>query len=315
MGNVADGITNLADANATFVSDAGKIFGQVDTNGLWEQMTNQVPTDGQSMELVLTDDLSTVNLWTAGESKRYQGSRAYKVRYEMETYDASKTLSRKEVDYDKSGSVSMQLTQFLERNRSFLNKVVMDKFLTQPVGYDGVALISASHPNGVAGATQSNLTASALSHTTYNAGIAAMQLLQKENEEYFDFRPTALVVPPGLERTAKEIAVSESRVFPFDNTGVEAAVAVVGAVTIPNVMSGLQVFVDKRMTAGDWIMLDLSAPGIRPWYASIPRGPEAITATDMDSSPRMDLDMYAWSIEADVIQGPGHWQCIYGKLT
>lgn len=319
MPDIADFETHLADANTTFKADFDAIFGQAETQpGSWALITETgIPVDGETLKLVLEDDLSEVREWHEGEDKRYEGARSYSVAYEMKTFYAAKELPRKRIAYDKSGATSRMLTRFLQRNQGMINKIVWDKLLTNPVGYDGVALLSTAHPNAPGGGTQSNKTTDALSHTSYRAARAAQKQFRMENGEYLEgLDANLLIVNPDDEDIAAEVIKASQRPVAVNNTGAEATSGVVAVTTIDNVFAGaVNIVLEPRLTAGDWLLACTRIAGVRPWCLTFGREIEEIVADAMNDSERRRRDVLQWALETDLVQGPGYWQSIYGKLS
>lgn len=315
MANIA-GKDNLDAANTVFVTEFGDVFGEVG-EGIWPMLVEEVQLDGLSMELILEDDLSEVREWVEGETKKYDGERAYSVAYSTKTHYMAKELPRKRVTLDKTGATGQSLRRFLQRARPMLDKVVMDRLTSNPTGYDGVSLISASHPNGPNGTTQSNSTSNPISDSEFESGIAAMRSLQRENGDYYDMSPTHLIVHPDDERRARELAQADERPVAVGDDGTvnPGGSNGTGAAAITNVYRGIvDVLVSPRLTSGDWLLADLGKPGIRPWIIGFARRPEPIEADSMDDSERRNRDVFQWAIETDLAHGPGHWQCLYGRL-
>ena len=283
--------------------------------GFYQQLAENLgPSTATKLEVGYVDDLGPIRTLQPGESRMYDGGRAYSTTYEMETLYLSMEMTRRQFEYDHSGRIGRMMSQFVARAAlMWENKVWESIQANSLLGPDGVALISAAHPNGPAGATQSNSTTSVLSHATYRAGRAAMQSFQKENGEYLGMAGTHLYVHPDEEPIAKEITGAD-RPFSIDNTGAEATASVVASTTIGNVFQGdVVVVVTSRMASGDWLIVDQSKPGVRPWVVSIGEDPKVHAPSEDDEALRQ-RDMLQWFIQGDLIQGPGHWQSIYGRI-
>ncbi|MBY9081202.1 Mu-like prophage major head subunit gpT family protein [Paenibacillus sp. HN-1] len=75
--------------------------------------------------------------------------------------------------------------------------------------YDGVPLISASHPNrGAQGGTQSNLASGPLNDTNLKAGIVLFRTQKDEGGKQIMQRPSKLVINQALQFTAAEVIQS-----------------------------------------------------------------------------------------------------------
>lgn len=315
MPNTIDWKDNFQEANTNFVEEAANVFGEVIQELSWPTIAEQFPIDGQRLELVLEDDLSEVREQVPGETRTLDGERSYSVAYDVVTKYMAKELGRLRVQADRSGVTGQSLQRFLQRGALMIEKVVWDKLNTNPTGYDGVSLISASHPNGPSG-TQSNSTSNAFSDAEADAGVAAMRSLQRENGDYYGVVPSHLYVHPDEERAAREWAEADQRVVGYDASGnKDPGSSEAFGSSITNVYQGRHtVVVTPYLTSGNWLLCDLTKAGIRPWGVGFFREPEAIPATDMDDRERRLRDVFQWFIESDLAHGPLHWQTIYGRL-
>jgi phage major head subunit gpT-like protein len=256
------------------------------------------------------------------EGKIFGGYRGYAYSLPFRSWSVNKSLKRKTVEYGSEavGRAAKRFSQWASDR--FYDKLLHDALFlasgTGPLGFDGVRLFSASHPNGAAGATQSNTTSSALSASTFDAAMQAMRSFRQENGESFEVEPTHLVVGPKLWRTACEIAKSDVRLVAVDNSGAESGTRVAAA-AIPNVLAGVvQVVLDRRMPLGStqddyWYLMDLSRES-KPLVIVEHRAPVLLSKIDMNDDNRFFRDEYLWSIEADLSPGAGAWPLIYGGI-
>lgn len=87
------------------------------------------------------------------------------------------------------------------------------------LGYDGVALFSASHPNrGTGSGTQSNVaSAAALADATLKSALIAMRKQKNESGQLINAKADQLIVPDDLEFTALELTTSALKTGTTDN--------------------------------------------------------------------------------------------------
>jgi phage major head subunit gpT-like protein len=241
--------------------------------------------------------------------------RAYTFMTRMKPKQATLEFKRKEFAYDKLGVTLKKVQAFFQGARWNYDKHMHEKYASAsgagPTGYDGVALISASHPHGPAGATQSNsASTTVLSHSALVTYDAVMRLFRKENGESYGMTPSHLMVGANNAVKAKEL-LGIDRLLPFANTGIEAAAAVVGGVAKTNPFDGaMQLIVNQRETGYHWSILDLTKPGIRPFVMQENRFPEALSLDSMTDAPRWQRDVFQYSLEGDFEGDAGHWQSI-----
>ena len=312
MANVADFTSKLEAANTGY-SDTIDAIGDV-FPGTFNLFSEDVGApNGEKVNIGYTEDLGQVRVMYPGQSRMFDGMRAFGAEYEVEEIYTAHTLSRMRVDYDSSERIARGLKRAAQRGADIVETKLWETLAANTkVGVDGVALISTSHSSGAL--TQSNLTTTALGHVSYRAGKAAMRNLVRENLQPYNMMPTHLFVPPGLEDVALEVT-GANRAFSINNTGTEATSSVVATTTIENVYQGdTTVVVTPRMTAGTWLLFDLSKPGVRPWAHSFGKMPQPLMPDPHDESVKK-LAMLEYILSGDIAQGPAHWQSAYGKIA
>lgn len=89
------------------------------------------------------------------------------------------------------------------------SSVLNNAFSASFVGGDGVALCSDSHPNGpeVSGTQDNNFTLT-LSDANLETIRLAMQAFKDDKGNLLNVNPNAIIVPPQLEKTARQIIMS-----------------------------------------------------------------------------------------------------------
>lgn len=268
--------------------------------------------DAEKMEVGYTDDLSEFRELMDGEERTYDGARAYSATYSTQIISKAFELPVGRVLGDLSGRIADMVAAAGQDVPNLPEVKIWEKMLANTVlGPDGVALFSASHPNGASGATQSNLVASALSQSTFRTALNAMRSYRSENGRYLNVTPTHLFVAQSYEQVAKEI-LGTDRVVAVSNAGAPDATSnVVGATTIPSATSNaVQLVVVPRMTG--WCVMDLSKAG-KPWvYKISPVESSSATATDESWKQK---NLARWYSQQRLVQGPGHWQLAYRSTT
>ena len=282
--------------------------------------TDTYSTGSETDELVFVTFLNTVREWLG--AKEYGNFEAFKQSISLTTYEDSFGLSRRLVDYDSSGAATGRAIQqkIVSARQNSDDKLVFDSLVSNsgggPTGFDGVSLINDSHSLG--GSTYDNKTTSALSVSTFNDAIVAMQGFKAANGEPLNIFPTTLVVGPKLRKLAFDIAQNAERVAAVDASGDEGGTSIAAA-TIPNVFRGdnIDVIVSPRLTGtydDYWYLMDLSKTD-KPMLMKSEREWELIDKTDMRDDDRFNKDMYVWSIEADKKVAAGAWPLIYGGIV
>jgi phage major head subunit gpT-like protein len=288
--------------------------------GPWNELALVVPTDSVLNETNVFGAMPVVREWIG--QKQYQSRRAYTQTVRIKKYEQSTVLDRLDVQADRTGQIGRHIQQFVQSaNETIYDKVVHDVAFSNsgngPTGYDGVALLSGSHPHAAAGGTSSNLSSTALSFAQFDAVMQACAALKLENGEPMGIMYDTLIVGPKLQKIAKEITQSNERIIAVANDGLEAGTRVAAA-SIPNVFGGgqLKLIVDPRLTGtqDDYYYFIDSSKSAKPFVLYEFRAPEAIDQFAMDSEGRFNFDEMRMSVEADFAVAAGAWQTIYGGV-
>ncbi len=160
--------------------------------------------------------------------------------------------------------------------------------------YDGVALISASHPDAVGG-TQSNVSAADISVAALKAAFENFTSLTTDRGMHISLMPTMLVIPPGNWWTVQEILGA-----PYLSSGSQ------GTYT-PNVTGqmGLTPYMYTHLTDHDSWYLMLKHPMGAKFYWR--RKPDPTSGDDL----RAQIAWYG--ITARFSAGVIDWRWIYGS--
>jgi len=308
--SIANFETKLRAANTVYSSAFDALRG--DYPGTYQLFSEDMQgIDGVSLNIGYTENLGVTRVLKAGESRQYDGLVARSTTYDLETIYRAHQLERKAVKYDPSGRVGKSVSQFASEQIEMVDRYIWAALKSNTVlGPDGVALISASHPTGEG--TQSNTTATALGHSSYRAGKAAMRGFTRENGDALSMVPTHLFVPVTSEDVAKEVTGADKPVA-VDNSGAESGTRI-GVTTIKNVYQGdSTAIVTPLMAAGTWLLMDLSGSA-RPWAHGFGEKPTH-NAPDAGSEALRNTDMLEYFLQGDICQGPANWQTIYGKIS
>jgi phage major head subunit gpT-like protein len=279
-----------------------KAYGAVPV--IYTDFTTEIPS-GKAEE---------VYAWLGGlpELKEWKDEKAPKALLEHgftiknKDYEATISVNRNALADDQYGQITVRVQQLGASARKGFDKeaarIVEAGHST--VCYDGQNFFDTDHSEGTSG-TQSNYSSSglALSSTNIKTIITAMRGLKDDTGQLAGINPTHIMVPTGLEFTAKEI---------FDPTFVNVT-------TDPSkaTLNGLlKVIVNPYLAnAGTvansaYYVLDLSQP-VKPFVF---QNRENITfmALDKPDSPAnfMRKEMY-YGVEARFAFGYGDWKLAY----
>lgn len=311
------GQLSLEAANTAFLAKADEVFSGA-PEGPWAMLTEVVPCDGQTLEIDAMGPTPAV-LEIVG-SRRFGSLRAYARREAVKNYGPpALEFSRLQIEKDKTGLLNRRLQNYVSSVGQFWDKPVMDKFLANPTGLDGVALLSASHPYASGGGTWDNKVEEGLSPSAFATGIAAMASLLLENGEPGGFYPTHLIVGPSNQKLAFDLCQNAQRVVPISASGVEAYSSALAAASVPNWIAGqITPVISSRMVgtyASGWLLMDLSRAGVRPMILGEAIAPSAFIANEPGSEPMLQRSSIAYYIEGYGAPGGFLPHCIYGSMT
>lgn len=309
----------LDNASTAFKTFGDEIFGK-SLPGVFSRYTDVMPTDSKTVEHDVIEAFPVVREWTG--AKQFGDAQAASQTITLKTYERSFKIKRLDLLTDRTGATAKRMQSFLNDTASIYDKLAHEALIANATGYDGAALLSASHPRGPSG-NQSNTSATALSHAQFEAAMVAGAGLRDVNGEPLGISYSLLRVGPKLAALAREITGSNERIISVANDGLEAGTRVAAAAG-PNAR-GLQVFsggsvdvvVDPRLvgTYDDYYYLVDTSRGVMPIVGYEFRAPEAIAQDQMTAEGRFLSDEFRYSVECDVAFAPGAWQVIYGGIV
>lgn len=288
--------------------------------GVSDMFTERYSTGSELDELVFATFLNTVREWLG--AREYGNFEAFNQSVKLTTFEDTFSLPRKSVDYDTSGAIGRAIAAKIRRARmNSDDKIIFDTLVGNsgdgPVGFDGDNLFSTTHTLG--GTNYSNKTTSALTFSTYDTAVQAMQGYKGADGEPLNIQPDLLIVGPKLRKMALQLANADDRVVPVNPSGeLDGSTSVNAAASMVNVFRGeVDVVVWNRLTGTQddyWYLVDRQQPE-RGILLKDERDWELIEQTDMDSPARFNVDKYVWGIEADKKVAAGAWPCMYAGIV
>jgi phage major head subunit gpT-like protein len=302
---------------------AGLITAQTAINTTWQEVeetapegtyrtyAQSVPSDGDTILMMnWIANHPVMRVWRG--ARVYKAMRHYSTTITMEKYEASFFMDRTLVEQDKTGLINRAVQMSLSGTASeaSIDRTVAEQFDSNsgagPTGYDGVALFSASHPNGPAAATQSNLgSGTNLSANALIAAEAAGANLRHENGE------NAMGVGASLKRRVLDL-LSQDRLQGITAGGVlDASASLVAAATRSNSYAGeFTPILDARVTTYFWDLLCTTKPVKAMVHFDIQK-PEPQMVTDPNDSGVFNNDQYLYGLRGLWGIGAGHWLTCY----
>jgi len=271
----------------------------------WADMVAaRVPSSSTKNVYPLVVDSGAIQEWTSGPRDYYTPVMS---SFELtnKKYSLGVACSREWIEDDQTGlllpAIRSAARKFLIHPDALLAAVIN----ANPLTLDGVALFSATHfKNGrnSGGGTFSNAkTSRAL--TVANVATTRAELLALTGPDGFPMiNPGArltIIVPPSLERTAREIAFA-----------MYANDSVTSGLQQENVMRGMyDVLVIPQLeslSATTWYMADLSDPDDRPLIFQERTPLEESAKVNLSDDNVVDLDEYRWAWRVRYVAGPGN---------
>lgn len=317
MSGIAGGVA-VAAFNTAFETAGQAVFSRPESTA-WREWVYEAPTDGETLAIGAAGP--------APEVRKMTGTQRFTSLRQLAAYISVYPYSTDAVEYtetqirgDKSGMLARYLADYLAAASAggFFWKPCVDALLSNPIGIDGVSILNDSHPYAYGGGTWDNKVTTTFGQGALETGWVAMTGLRNEQGAPMGIMPTHLVVGPALEREAKD-QLGLNRAVPYDTSGApDASSSVAAAVVLENWLGGrLKLIVEPRFADGthdnDWLLMDLSKPGVRPVIAGVLSQPEAMVITE--GSAKRDRDANQYLVRGRAAIGGYMPHCVYGKLS
>lgn len=273
-------------------------------SSLYPILTTEVPSGKAEEIYAWLGDNPQLKEWR--DEKAPKALAEYGFTIKNKDYEATIAVDRNALKDDQYGQIKVRAMNLGVSSKRGYDRMLMNLIEAghTTVCYDGQNFFDTDHSEGDSG-TQVNYSASgmALSATSIKSIFQTMGQYKSDTGEYVGIRPTHIVVPTGLEFTAKEL---------FDPT-------FVGVTTDPSkaALKGLlQVIVSPWLAnAGTvansaYYVLDLSQP-VKPF---IFQNREAMKFVALDSDTDIESFMrktHYYSAEARFAFGYGDWRTAY----
>lgn len=233
--------------------------------------TQRIGATTRTTKLPINAKLAKMRKWEGARITRSGAVYTYSV--DAEKYELTYGIPLEDFEDDQLGFHTANIQDMAQNARLWMDDLVFAAIIAggTDLAYDGVAFFSDSHSLG--GNTIDNLRAStSLTADNYSSVRAVMQSFVGENGESLRVNPNLLLVPPALERTAREIVEATQRsVVHGSNTAANA---------IDNVMRGTaRVIVAPQLSTAaggsdtTWYLLDSSRP-VKPFLFVERKAPE-----------------------------------------
>lgn len=265
-----------------------------------ERLATTVPSTSKSNTYGWMTKLPKMREWL-GE-RVIHGLAAHGYQIENKDWELTVGVDRNDFEDDNLGIYRPVVQQTGDEARKHPDDLIFDLMrdghLATAVCFDGQNFFDTDHPvdsiNGTG--TQSNyFTGTTLDATNLFAKRAEMMEYKGENGRPLRVVPNLLVVPPALEKTAREILV--------------AATAAAGAT---NVAQGLMDYLVAPDLGGDstedktWYLLDTRKP-IKPFVFQTRKAPAFVQKTAVTDDNVFMTKTFLWGVDARYNAGYGPW--------
>lgn len=247
---------------------------------VYERLATMAPSTGEQETYAWMADIARFREWVG--DRVYNNLVAHAYTLINKDWEDSFAVPRNKVDDDTYGIFGPRFQALGEAAKLWPDDMLLTALEAGDgaLCYDGQYFFDTDHPVNLYDAamgTQANLlTGSALTQTTYYAAKAAMQKLKSESGERMGIIPDVLIVPPALEKTAKEIIKADTIAQVFGSNTAAAAPS--------NVSKGdVDLMVWERLTSDTTWYLACTKKPIKPFVFQQRKAPEFI---DKGSDPR-----------------------------
>jgi phage major head subunit gpT-like protein len=301
--------------NTAFVSSAQDILSN-GVPGVWQQFTTKETKQGLSATMTVFDGVPRAREWVG--SKEVHQLTKYDSQVPLRSWEATISIPVNEINQDPQGAVASRLAGFRSMIGSFYNEIMIDELLVNPTGYDGVSLLSASHPrlNGLA--VQDNLTTSALTLAELENAKQFLRSVTDGKGKPLGCKLTHVLVGPAQETLAQQLTDSDQLVGISDigeyvqpgGSGIDAA-----ALMTNYIGGSAAVIVSEEITGNQWVAMDLSKGRSKPMYAAEFETPELTILNRKEDSNVFHDDEVLMSIVGRLSPMAMNWQTGYGSVS
>lgn len=315
------GIDAVDTASTQFETMFQQALMQDPVQNVTKQIAYEVPMSGKTLSIPVPLSRMLPREWNG--AKQFKNGRVASYSADLLKYEASTALTRIDVNYDLSGVVNAWVNGFMRALAYFDDYLLLTKFNTNTwTGFDGVALLSASH---VFATNTNNLSTSAFSAAVLKTAYATLFSFADEYGTPFNIGAFRLKLLAGttIMRTVKEVLQAETRSQAVDNAGAyDTTSNVVGASQLPNMYQGIvEPIFTPWLNSGiigsgnQWALIADLGGDARPFVVGVGRDWEPQMQIDMGDEGRFIFDELRFSLEADKVFLPGFWPSIYASVT
>ena len=262
----------------------------------WSSIAMEVQSGTASTSHPFLGDAPVMREWIG--PRTVKNLEAFDYTLVNKKYESTVAVKKTDIEDDQFGLYGPRMEALGEAAGRLPEQLVFAALIAggSELCYDGQYFFDTDHPVG--GGTAANLiTSSALTEATYATARKTMLLYTSDNGTPLNINPRLLVVPPSLEKTARQIVEADN-------------LSVASGSTQSNVYKGsAQVLVVPRLEANSattWYLMD-DSKSVKPliWQSRIK--PE-FQPPSMNQAQEFENDLLIYGTRARGVAGFGLWQ-------
>lgn len=275
----------------------------------YTMLAAEIPSTSTSNTYPALDVQPRLRQWVGARQLRNIKERSYVLT--NVDYEGSFSISANDVADDNIAAYASSVQHLARSARLWPNDLVVAAMVggAAAVCYDGQFFFDTDHPlevQGAAATTQSNRnTGTALTAANYESVRNAMMIRKAADGEPMGVRPTHLIVPQGLEATAKRIVKAENVGYVANNSS---------TATDSNMNFGTaEIMVIPELDASSattWYLADLSK-GLKPFVFQLRKTPNNLVVRNSPTDDNMfETNTVQVGCHGRGAAGYGFWQYI-----
>lgn len=268
----------------------------------WTRVATRIPSTTRVQNYPMHAKIAKLRRWTG--ARQVQNAKAYSYSLTNEKYELTLGIPVEDFEDDQLGVYDATIRDMGEQARLWPDDLVAAAILagTTETGYDGTAFFSDSHSLG-GNTIDNNFASTALTHANYADVREAMQTFVGEDGQALKVLPNLLVVPPALERQAREILMAD-----FVDTVYGSNTAAAGKSNVLKGTAELLVLPQLSAAAGGsdttWYMMD-TRRATKPFIFQERIAPVFAQKTDPSTDSVFDKDEIEYGVRARGAAGYG----------
>lgn len=268
-----------------------------DTPTYIDKLATTVPSNTEQNTYPWVGRLPTMREWIGDRVVNNAMAKSYTIVNAK--FEQTEGLQKSKIDDDQYGLFSSMIIPMMAfQAKKYPDYRFISTLQANGLWADGKAYFATDHPVNVDDASfgtfSNEHTSTPLTHNNYSQGRATMLARIGEDGKSLGVNPTALIIPPQLEPTAKLIINSDTMAgASFGNETTQ-----VGATTNVNKGTAEIIMIPELSNQPDtWYLADLSKP-IRPFLWQLREAVSFAYRIDPKDPVVFDKDMYLYGARA-----------------